>query len=117
MSRRALRVSMGSTLSLPWARLRGPSGLALLEEDGFLLAGCVLDPSARDIRGWEAPGRVALVLGNEAFGLSAPWRDACGAALTLEMRGRTDSLNVSTAAAIFLYELSRRAAEARPSGL
>jgi tRNA G18 (ribose-2'-O)-methylase SpoU len=108
LSRRALRVSMGSTLSLPWARLPSPAGLALLEERGFLAAACVLDPSARDIRGWEAPSRVALVLGNEAFGLSAPWLGACGAGLTLEMRGGTDSLNVSTAAAIFLYELSRR---------
>jgi tRNA G18 (ribose-2'-O)-methylase SpoU len=109
LSRRALRVSMGSTLSLPWARLRSPSDLSLIEERGFLLAACVLDPSARDLREWEAPARTALVLGNEAFGLSAPWLEACGARLTLRMRGGADSLNVSTAAAIFLYELSRRA--------
>lgn len=116
LSRRALRVSMGSTLTLPWARLRSPSELALLEERGFMLAACVLDPSAHDLRGWEAPSRAALVLGNEAFGLSEPWLDACGARLTLAMAGGTDSLNVSTAAAIFLYELSSRA-RLRPRGL
>jgi tRNA G18 (ribose-2'-O)-methylase SpoU len=118
LSRRALRVSMGSALSIPWARLSGPSELRLLEERGFLLAACVLDPGARELRDWEPPDRTALAMGNEAYGLSEPWLRACGTRLTIEMSGGTDSLNVSTAAAIFLYELAaRRGRSERPRDL
>lgn len=113
LSRRALRVSMGASLSLPWARLGTPADLRLLETRGFELAACVLDPGAVDIRGWEAPDRVALVLGNEAFGLSERWLEPCGKRVTLPMLGGADSLNVSTAAAVFLYELARRSGRGR----
>ena len=106
LSRRVLRVSMGASLSLPWTRLGSPRDLHALEAGGFAIAACVLDPEAADLRTWVRPDRLALVLGNEAFGLSRPWLEACGARLTLPMRGGVDSLNVATAAALFLFSLS-----------
>lgn len=106
LCRRALRVSMGASLTLPWARLRGPADMAILAEEGFTAAACVLDPLAEDLRAWKRPPKLALVLGNEAFGLSLPWLAACPRRLTLPMLGSTDSLNLATAAAIFLYALS-----------
>jgi tRNA G18 (ribose-2'-O)-methylase SpoU len=105
--RRVLRVSMGSSLSLPWARLRGPEGLVALSRMDYTIAACVLDPEAEDIRSWAKPDRLALVLGNEAFGLSEAWLKACESRVRIPMLGGTDSLNVATAAAIFLYELSQ----------
>ena len=102
LSRRVLRVSMGASLNLPWARLCGPEDMAILSSLGFASAACILDPRALDMRAWPKPERLALVLGNEAFGLSAPWLEACEHRITLPMLGGTDSLNVSTAAAIFL---------------
>jgi tRNA G18 (ribose-2'-O)-methylase SpoU len=106
LCRRALRVSMGSSLVLPWARMAGPEAFAELAAKGFRAAACVLDPGAPDLRSWERPDRLALVLGNEAFGLSPPWLDACQERITLKMLGRADSLNLATAAAVFLYALS-----------
>lgn len=106
LSRRVLRVSMGASLRLPWARLDGPEELAALSALGFGVAACVLDPAARDLRSWTRPERLALVLGNEAFGLSAPWLEACDELVTLPMLGGTDSLNVATAGAIFLFALA-----------
>jgi tRNA G18 (ribose-2'-O)-methylase SpoU len=103
LCRRVLRVSMGSCLRLPWARLPDPDSLGGL---GFETAACVLDPEAQDLRSWARPERLALVLGNEAFGLSEPWLAACRHRVTLPMLGGADSLNVSTAAAVFLYALS-----------
>jgi tRNA G18 (ribose-2'-O)-methylase SpoU len=107
LCRRVLRVSMGASLSLPWARLEGPEGLAILATRGFSLAACVLDAAAEDLRSWKRPTRLALMLGNEAFGLSDPWLEACSRRLTLPMMGGTDSLNLATAAAIFLYALAQ----------
>jgi len=106
LCRRVLRVSMGSCLSLPWARLPGPASLDELASEGYETVACVLDPGAKDLRSWERPERLALLLGNEAFGLSEPWLAACRQRITLPMLGATDSLNVATAAAIFLYALS-----------
>jgi len=106
LCRRVLRVSMGSSLRLPWARMGGPEALKDLEEKGFRAAACVLDTDALDLRAWKRPARLALVLGNEAFGLSDPWLAACPARITLKMLGGADSLNAATAAAIFLYALA-----------
>lgn len=105
LSRRALRVSMGAALSLPWARLAQSEDMGILAGRSYEAAACVLAPDAQDIRAWLRPERLALVLGNEAFGLSEPWLRACLHRLTLPMGGGTDSLNLATAAAIFLYAL------------
>lgn len=51
---------------------------------------------------------LALVLGNEESGLSAEVADACSALVTLSGAGKVESLNVSVAAAILLWELIGR---------
>ena len=53
-------------------------------------------------------GRCAIVLGAEAEGLGDTWREAADAAVSIPMRGTVDSLNVSVAAAIILYEAARQ---------
>jgi tRNA G18 (ribose-2'-O)-methylase SpoU len=106
LCRRALRVSMGAVLTLPWTRLEGPEELAAVAEGySYKTAACVLDPKASDLRSWKRPERLALVFGNEAFGISGPWLESCGDRITLPMLGGTDSLNLAAAAAVFLYAL------------
>jgi TrmH family RNA methyltransferase len=53
-------------------------------------------------------GPVAIVLGSEADGLSPLWNGPDVTAVSLPMLGVADSLNVSTAAAILLYEARRQ---------
>lgn len=48
----------------------------------------------------------ALVLGNEETGLSGPVRSACTQLVRIDGSGSVESLNVSQAAAVFLYELA-----------
>jgi TrmH family RNA methyltransferase len=50
---------------------------------------------------------LAIVLGSEAAGLSDAWRAADVEAVRLPMAGAADSLNVSAAAAVLLYEAWR----------
>ena len=56
--------------------------------------------------------RVALVVGNEGAGLSAPIAALADEAVTIPMPGRTESLNVAAATAVALYEVARRATAA-----
>lgn len=56
----------------------------------------------------ELPARVALVLGAEGSGVSRLLKERCDGILSIPQKGHVDSLNVSVAAGIFLYELSRR---------
>ena len=53
-------------------------------------------------------GPLAIVLGSEAHGLSDAWRGPGVTAVRLPMRGVADSLNVSVAAAVLLYEARRQ---------
>jgi 23S rRNA (guanosine2251-2'-O)-methyltransferase len=59
---------------------------------------------------WDADltGGLALVFGAEGRGLRPLVRRACDAAVAIPLAGRVESLNVSVAAAVLLYEAKRR---------
>jgi len=50
----------------------------------------------------------ALVVGTEATGLSAIWREESKQNIIIPMEGAIDSMNVSVAAAILLFEAKRQ---------
>jgi TrmH family RNA methyltransferase len=58
-------------------------------------------------------GPVAIVVGAEREGVSAAWLDGADEAVAIPMFGRVNSLNVSIAAALLLYEAVRQ--RSRPS--
>ena len=53
-------------------------------------------------------GGVALVFGAEGRGLRPLVRRTCDAAVSIPLAGRVESLNVSVAAAVLLYEARRQ---------
>jgi tRNA C32,U32 (ribose-2'-O)-methylase TrmJ len=61
---------------------------------------------------WETDltGGIALVFGAEGKGLRPLVRRTCDAALSIPLAGRVESLNVSVAAAVLLYEARRQRA-------
>lgn len=62
---------------------------------------------SRSIRNGVPPaGPVALVLGNEETGLSSEVRASCTELVRIDGAGTVESMNVSQAAAVFLYELA-----------
>lgn len=50
----------------------------------------------------------ALVVGTEATGLTQPWREQATQNIIIPMQGEIDSMNVSVAAAILLFEAKRQ---------
>lgn len=53
-------------------------------------------------------GRVAIVLGGEGSGVSRLLKERCDGALSIPQYGHVDSLNVSVAAGIMLYEIRKK---------
>ncbi len=111
LSRRALRVSMGCALKVPWARAEAadwPSTTfdqiraAGMEVCSMaLLDGAVpLDDASLE------PGRPrALVFGNEGSGLSDAALCACDRAVIIPMAAGVDSLNVAASSAVAFWQL------------
>jgi tRNA G18 (ribose-2'-O)-methylase SpoU len=102
--RKAIRTSMGASLDVPFAALPDwPADLARLRADGFTLVALTPSGDARLSRA----DRTALLVGHEGEGLSEDALSAADVRVRIPMAGGVDSINVATAAAIALYELSR----------
>lgn len=104
--RRAVRVSMGAVLQVPWARLphwreAGP----LIRDSGFELAAFALRDDAEDLADFvhSVPEKLALMFGTEGEGLSRRALAAATRCVTIPVEHEVDSLNVSTAAALALW--------------
>lgn len=80
--------------------------LEQLKQNGFWVIG--LDGNAdKNLRDLGLKGKVAIVLGAEGEGMRRLVRDHCDILAKLPISSRIDSLNVSNAAAIALYELAQ----------
>ena len=111
--RRAIRVSMGTILQVPWTRtVDWASTRAALTEHGFTLAALALEPGAIDLREFaagvaaDADARVAIVLGTEGEGLTREAIDASDVVVQIPMAHGIDSLNVAATAAVAMYALA-----------
>jgi tRNA G18 (ribose-2'-O)-methylase SpoU len=104
--RKAIRVSVGAALKVPFARLGpGEDLVATLEASGF--APLALTPGApQRLADMARPPRAALLLGAEGPGLPANIL-AQARRVSIPMATGWDSLNVAAASAIALHELTR----------
>jgi tRNA G18 (ribose-2'-O)-methylase SpoU len=107
--RRAIRVSMGSVLQVPWTRVGDWTELSgTLTAAGFHMAALALTPDAVPLADFAAapPERVAMVLGAEGDGLTAEALAAADTVVTIPMRHGVDSLNVAAASAVAMWALA-----------
>jgi 23S rRNA (guanosine2251-2'-O)-methyltransferase len=81
--------------------------LARLKELGYWVTG-LAGEAQETVFDVDLTGPVALVMGAEAEGLRRLTRDSCDRLVRIPMRGKTESLNVSVAAAVCLYEAFRQ---------
>ncbi len=102
------KAASGALESVPLIRVSNIArAMEALKDGGFWCLG--LDQTADHPLGEvDPPGRVALVLGSEGGGLRRLVRETCDLSARISMAGGAESLNLSNAAAIALYEVSRR---------
>jgi tRNA G18 (ribose-2'-O)-methylase SpoU len=109
LHRKAIRVSTGATLELPFAACpRWPEELGALREAGFGVWALCADEGG-DLRRLAPPARVALLLGGEAHGLTREARSRAERRVRIAVAPGADSLNVATASGIALHHVTAEA--------
>jgi len=99
----------GAIEHVPIAVVGGlPTALAQMRDAGIWVVGLddAADRSLFDLGDLATEG-ICLVLGAEGAGLSRLVRERCDLIVSIPMRGRLSSLNVSAAAALATYEVTR----------
>lgn len=77
-----------------------------LKEQNVWVYACEL--GGEDLDTANLSGNIAIVMGSEGKGVSALTRKLCDGVVTMEMHGKVNSLNVSVATGIVLYETVRK---------
>jgi tRNA G18 (ribose-2'-O)-methylase SpoU len=107
--RKAIRVSMGAVLGLPFTRAAPwPQAIEELRARGYAVWALTPSPKARPLDevvrgGEELPPKLALMFGAEGPGLTDGALDRASARWSIPMAGAVDSLNVAICAAIALF--------------
>lgn len=106
-----IRASAGLVFSVPVVEASTPETLQWLKARGIKALAAApsadMDYTAADMR-----GPAALVAGTEATGLSGQWLKESDARISIKMRGKGDSLNVSAAVSVILFEAARQRGQA-----
>lgn len=100
---KAIRASAGAVFGLPITQLSGEELVAQVKRQGIRLVTADL-AGQRSIYDIDWTGPTALVVGNEGAGPSELLKDASDELVRIPMPGPAESLNVSVAAAVCLYE-------------
>lgn len=117
LCRRAVRVSMGTVLLVPWARIGESAsdwpaaGIAKLHSLGFKTVSMALRRDTVDIDDpvLLSEDKLAIILGTEGTGLTDETITLSDYTVRIPMERGVDSLNVGAAGAIAFWQLTRRA--------
>ena len=109
LTRRAVRVSMGTVFQLPWATFDTwpAGGMEILRGAGFATCAMALrdDSLALGDERLNSLPKIAIVLGAEGDGLANGTIAACDYTVRIPMAHGVDSLNVAAASAVAFWEL------------
>ena len=113
---RTVRAAMGPLFSMPITRVEDLAGsIRALRADGRRVYAAALDDSAIRLGSPELEKEKAsstasgcAVIGNEGHGLSDAVINACDRSVYIPMEADTESLNAGVAAALLMWELSKK---------
>ena len=102
-----VRASTGTLFSVPVIEADSDVTIAFLRERGFCILAATphTDTLHTDVA---LTGNVAIAVGTEQYGLTKIWMDASDLRVRIPMFGIADSLNVSAATTILLFEAVRQ---------
>ena len=98
-----IKTSAGATNYVKVAKVTNLNDtIKYLQNNGVWVYACEL--GGQDIAKTNLTGPIAIVMGSEGFGVSALTKKLCDGIFTIDMVGKVNSLNVSVATGIALYE-------------
>lgn len=99
------KTALGAEVLVPWEYHKSPTALVRSFKKKGVVVGFEQDMRAQDYRAYIACKPTLILFGNEVRGLSPSLRRACDVLLEIPMRGQKESLNVSVAAGVALFQL------------
>ncbi|MBT8506473.1 23S rRNA (guanosine(2251)-2'-O)-methyltransferase RlmB [Coxiella-like endosymbiont of Rhipicephalus sanguineus] len=102
------KVACGAVEMLPFIRVTNLARtIRWLQEQGIWIIGTAADADLH-LQDIDLTGDVAIVLGSEGKGIRHLTKECCDFLAQIPLRGSIESLNVSVACGIFLYEVERQ---------
>lgn len=102
------KVACGAAETVPLIQVTNLSrAIRDLQEDGFWVTGLAGEAN-QTIHDMDFDGKVGIVMGGEGEGLRRMTKENCDFLCKIPMVGNVESLNVSVATGVTLYEVSRR---------
>lgn len=109
LSSTVAKTSAGALAYLPVARVGNVvQTIQQLKEKNFWIVGADLNEKAQPLYQADLTGSIVLVVGNEGKGLSRLTKEHCDFFVKIPMLGNIQSLNVSVATSVILYEILRQ---------
>ena len=106
---KTVRGTMGSLFNIPFTRIHSIDEVSSqFSSLGYRLVGADVSRGEPAFKGESLKGPVALFLGNEARGLSPELHTVLDGYVSLPLLGHAESLNVSVAGGILMYEWLRQ---------
>ena len=105
---KTVRATMGSVYRVPVWRGALAEALCALKERGFTVVSSELGGDDFFAALPELSAPLALVIGSEGNGVTAPVRELATRRLMLPMGGKVESMNAAVAAAILMYSIGHR---------
>ena len=102
-----VRASRGTLFTVPVVELHAPDALTFLRKRRIKVVAANAN-AGEDYHRADLRGPIAIALGTEDTGLSTLWLDQADIQVRIPMHGRVNSLNVSVAAALLIYEALRQ---------
>ena len=102
-----VRASTGTLFSMPVVEADSAAAIEFLRERAFRILAATPHADRLHCES-DLTGNVAIAVGSEQYGLTAKWMDAADLRVRIPMLGLADSLNVSAATTIMLFEAVRQ---------
>lgn len=107
--RRAVRNSMGTVFKLPVIHCTNLIETLTYLQTQYHIEVIGAHPHENNsIHTADLSGNICIVLGNEGDGITPSVLNVCTTAVAIPMMNATDSINVASASAVFLYEVGRQ---------
>ncbi|MDD5041700.1 MAG: RNA methyltransferase [Candidatus Peribacteraceae bacterium] len=100
------KTALGAEKTVPWEQAADPKAvIAKLKKRGFTIIALEQARGAVDLKDYDPPSRICLIVGHEVLGVPKELLKLCDSVVHIPMHGKKESLNVSVAAGIALHHL------------